>query len=207
MTALSMPEVAILAKAPVPGLAKTRLIPALGRDGAADLQARLIAKTVRTALAAGIGPVTLWCAPDCSHPAFAAAGIPLRPQPADDLGGRMLAAFAAAAGPLVLIGTDCPCLEPQDLRDAAAALETADAAIAPAEDGGYGLIAATRPLPILFEAMPWGGDAVAALTRARASAAGLRLAELRTIWDVDRPEDLSRLAASGLLAEVFSHTG
>jgi uncharacterized protein len=200
-----MPEVAILAKAPIPGTAKTRLIPALGPEGAAHLQARLIARAVRTARAAAVGPVTLWCAPDCGHPAFAAAGVPLRPQPPGDLGVRMLAAFSGGSA-VVLIGTDCPCLEPDDLRDAAAALDGADAAMAPAEDGGYGLIAAAGPLPALFEAMPWGTAAVAALTRARAAEAGLRLVELRTVWDVDRPEDLPRLAASGLLAEAFSHT-
>ena len=56
--------VAILAKAPLPGLAKTRLAPALGADGAAALQARLIERAAETARAANVGPVTLWAAPD-----------------------------------------------------------------------------------------------------------------------------------------------
>ena len=62
--------VAILAKAPLPGFAKTRLAAALGADGAAALQARFIARATETARAAGIGPVTLWAAPDEDHPAF-----------------------------------------------------------------------------------------------------------------------------------------
>ncbi len=64
--------VAILAKVPIPGLAKTRLIPLLGAAGAAALQERLIERTVATACAAAVGPVTLWTTPDESHPVFEA---------------------------------------------------------------------------------------------------------------------------------------
>ncbi len=64
--------IAVLAKAPLPGFAKTRLIPALGADGAASLQARLVARAVATACAAVIGPVTLWATPDESDPLFRA---------------------------------------------------------------------------------------------------------------------------------------
>lgn len=194
-----MPEVAVLAKAPVAGYAKTRLIPLLGPDGAAQLQARLVGRAVATAQAADIGPVILWCAPDCSHPFFAGLRVTLRSQPEDDLGARMLAAFEAAAGPVVLIGSDCPALTPDDLREAVAALERADVVIAPAEDGGYGLIAARHPQPQLFEDMPWSTPAVADLTRARAKAAGLTLHELRTIWDVDTAADYARAVGAALL--------
>src|SRR3954452_17777666 len=127
-----MPEVAVFAKAPVARFAKTRLIPLLGAEGAAELQAQLIRRAVATARAADVGPVTLWCAPDCSHPLFRDFRVALRPQPEGDLGACMLAAFEAAGGPLVLIGSDCPVLEAQDLRDAAAALAEADVVIAPA---------------------------------------------------------------------------
>jgi rSAM/selenodomain-associated transferase 1 len=197
------PAVAILAKAPVPGFAKTRLIPRLGAEGAAALHADLIDRAMATSVGAGLGPVTLWCAPDAEHPflrAMAARhGCTLAVQPDGDLGARMLAAFAAAS-PLVLIGCDCPCLEPGDLRSAAAALEEgADVAIAPAEDGGYGLIAAARPFPSLFAAVDWGTGDVAAATRQRAREAGLVLAELRTVWDVDRPEDVDRARDAGLV--------
>lgn len=203
-----MPEVAVLAKAPVPGFAKTRLIPVLGESGAAALQRRLLDHTLRMAVSAAIGPVTLWCAPDTAHAAFTEAhrrfGVRLASQPTGDLGVRMLAAFEAAAPKtLVLIGTDCPCLTADDLRAATAALAAgSEAVIAPAEDGGYGLIGATRPIPELFEAMPWSTARVAGLTRERAAAAGLGLAELRTVWDVDTPVDHQRLVASGLLADM-----
>jgi uncharacterized protein len=202
-----MPEgaVAVLAKAPIPGFAKTRLIPLLGAEGAARLQERLIERALATAVAAGIGPVTLWGAPDDTHGFFRGAarrhGVGLAAQPAGDLGERMLAAFRAlrAGQPLVLIGTDCPVLGLSDLAEAAALLKGADVAMAPAEDGGYGLIAARRAIPELFEGMPWGTDRVAALTRERAQRSGLRIAELRTMWDVDTSSDFTRLCAAGVV--------
>jgi len=126
-TARAMPEaaVAVFAKAPVPGFAKTRLIPALGAAGAARLQEGLTGRAIETALAAQIGPVTLWCAPDAGHPFIEQlrrrCPMALADQPEGDLGARMLAAFAAAGRRLVLIGADCPCLEPHDLRAAATA--------------------------------------------------------------------------------------
>src|SRR5258705_2256222 len=115
--------VGILAKAPLPGFAKTRLAAALGPEGAAALQARLIARATETACAAAIGAVTLWAAPDEDHPAFqtlaALFGVGLARQPDGDLGVRMLAALEAARGPALVIGTDCPALRPEHLRAAA----------------------------------------------------------------------------------------
>jgi len=66
----ALPRISVFAKAPVPGQAKTRLIPALGPDGAARLHARLVTHTLTTVSAAALGPVTLWCAPDTAHPFF-----------------------------------------------------------------------------------------------------------------------------------------
>jgi len=198
------PELAILAKAPVPGLAKTRLIPRLGPDGAARLQAVLTERAVATACAAGLGPVTLWCTPDCTHPAFPELteryGVALRPQTGADLGERMAAAIAhhAAQGPVLLTGTDCPALTPDHLRAAATALASGyDAVVFPAEDGGYVLIGLAAPQPALFEGIAWGSDRVMAETRARLRALGLSWSEPALLWDLDRPEDLERLAALG----------
>lgn len=194
---------AILAKAPIPGFAKTRLISTLGAEGAALLQDRLIRHTLATALASKLRPITLWCAPNAQHPFFAAiqglADIGLADQPEGDLGARMAAAFAASGGPLVLIGTDCPVLRAVDLDAAAEALACHDAALAPAEDGGYGLIALRRPATILFGDMPWSTDRVCAETLDRATEAGLTVAVLSSVWDVDDGPGYERLRASGLL--------
>jgi rSAM/selenodomain-associated transferase 1 len=196
---MTAPAIAIFARAPVAGATKTRLIPALGADGAARLHAQLLEKTVATACAAALGPVTLWCAPDTTHPCFQtlddAFPITLATQATGDLGDRMLNAFErhASAGPLLLIGTDCPALTTRTLKDAAAALDpTQDAVFVPAEDGGYVLVGLHRPERRLFENMPWGGSDVMAQTRVRLRASGLRWRELDPLWDVDRPEDLPR---------------
>ena len=138
-------SIAILAKAPVPGLVNTRLIPTIGAHAAAVLQERLTERAIATSLAAEVGPVTLWCSPDATHSTFLKLvmqqRIVLKRQPEGDLGARMLAATVASTGPVLVIGTDCPALTELHLRGAANALrEGNDVTIIPAEDGGYVLI-------------------------------------------------------------------
>jgi rSAM/selenodomain-associated transferase 1 len=195
--------VAVLAKAPIPGFAKTRLAQVLGDDGAAALHSRLLERAVDTARVAGVGPVTLWAAPDENHPAFqmiaALLGVALARQPDADLGGRMLAAMIAANGPVLVIGTDCPALTPDHLRAAADVLRAGiDAVFVPVEDGGYALIGAREPQPGLFHDMPWSTPDVMGETRRRLAALDLTWREPVTLWDVDVPEDLKRLDEIGL---------
>ncbi len=195
-------QVAVLAKAPLAGFAKTRLIPALGAPGAARLQRRLTRGAVRCALDARVGSVTLWCAPHTQLRFFRAVhkttGVQCVAQPSGDLGERMHTAFRlhCAQGPLLLIGTDCPVLCPVHLRKAAQALiDGDDAVFYPAEDGGYVLVGLRRPQPALFDAMTWSTADVMSRTRARAREQGLQVREFETLWDVDVPDDLSRLDA------------
>ncbi len=120
------------------------------------------------------------------------------------LGDRLVRAMEAARGAaverLVVLGADAPLLPRALVAGAFSALEQRVAVVAPAEDGGYALIGlalgSARPeqLARLFQGIPWGAEGVLAATRAAASGAGLGLAELPTQWDVDRPEDLCRLA-------------
>jgi rSAM/selenodomain-associated transferase 1 len=193
----------VFAKAPVPGRVKTRLAAALGERAAAELHRQLAERTLFTALAAGLGPVELWCAPGTNDAFFAACakqhGVALRAQGEGDLGMRMARAleFALAEGsPGLLIGSDCPALTPEYLREAAAALVNGyDAVIGPAEDGGYVLIGLARsPATPLFEDIAWGSAKVMQETRTRLARLNWRWRELATLWDVDRPEDLPRLA-------------
>lgn len=200
--------IAVFAKAPIAGQAKTRLIPTLGADKAALLQRAFIQRTLRTARAAGLGPVSLWCAPDCRHPVFAecreAFGASLHPQAEGGLGPRMLAAFQALCPehPVLLIGTDCPALSPAHLRDAARVLTAGeDAVLLPAEDGGYVLIGLRQPQASLFEGVAWGSSGVMGETRSRLRRAGLRWTEPALLWDVDEPCDLERLRTLGLMGE------
>jgi rSAM/selenodomain-associated transferase 1 len=197
-------RVAVFAKAPRPGEVKTRLIPVLGEALATSLHAALVERTLATAAAANVGPVELWCAPDAADPFFRAQagriGARLAVQPAGDLGARMAGAFEAAFGDncaMLLIGCDCPGFEAAHLREAAAALASNDAVFVPAEDGGYMLVGLSRPVPALFQGIPWGTGEVMARTRGRLRQAGARWVELAPLWDVDRPEDVARLRASG----------
>ena len=195
-------QVAVFAKAPIPGLAKTRLIPALGSRGAARLQRHLTRSAVQTALDSGLGAVTLWCAPDAQHRFFRAlrqtTGVPCLVQASGDLGERMHTAFRlhCEQGPLILTGTDCPPLTPAHLRQAAQALLDGDEAVFfPAEDGGYVLVGLRRPQAALFRDIAWSTDAVMAQTRERAKEAGVRRREFETLWDLDVPADLDRWRA------------
>ena len=189
-----------MAKAPRPGLAKTRLIPALGAEGAAALAGRLLDHALGQALAAGLGPVDLCCAPDAADPTFqrqaGRAGLVLSLQGEGDLGERMQRAFArwltAEAG-VLMMGTDIPGLLAPVLQQAAAALQSTDAVFVPATDGGYALIGLRRPAPTLFADMPWSTATVMALTRQRLAAAGLRHIELTPLPDIDEPADLACL--------------
>jgi rSAM/selenodomain-associated transferase 1 len=188
-------NVAILAKAPIPGLTKTRLIPSIGAHAAAKLQEAMTERTVATAIAATIGPVTLWCAPDPSHGSFrelaAQHKIALKRQPDGDLGLRMLATFAG--GPTLVVGSDCPALKPEHFEAAAKALSDFNAVLIPAEDGGYVLIGARAAHTELFSGMTWSTSSVLAETRTRLSTLGLRSLELPPLWDVDTDDDLLRL--------------
>jgi len=193
----SAANIAILSRAPIPGQTKTRLIPALGAEGAADLHRRLLHATVRTALHADIGPVTLWCTPDTTHLEFAACTalgpLTLRQQAAGDLGQRMLATIDART---LIIGTDCPALSPTHLQQAAAALSANGAVLIPAEDGGYVLIGLRQPEPALFADIAWGTAHVLASTRQRLRDIGYTWVELPVLWDVDEAADLARLSVS-----------
>ena len=193
-------RIAILAKAPLAGFAKTRLIPALGARGAARLQRAFICRTLRVAQQAGLGgEVQLWCAPDADQRFFRAlqrtSGIAVTTQPAGDLGARMQAA-TADPGLVLLVGTDCPSLTVQHLHAAADVLRQGTMAVCiPAEDGGYVLVGLRQPQPGLFQDIAWSTEHVMAHTRQRAVALGVVLYELAPLWDVDTPDDLARMAS------------
>lgn len=196
-------QLAVMAKAPVPGLAKTRLAPLLGPAGAARAQRSLLHHTLHQLRRASLGPVTLWCAPDDSHRAFRALrqrfGVHTAAQPAGDLGARMAHAmrahFARSALPWMVVGTDAPMLTPERLQAAADALQSHDAVLLPAEDGGYVLLGLRRSCEAVFEGVDWSTPAVADQTRERLRAAGLRCWEGAALWDIDAPADWQRWCA------------
>ncbi|HZF80094.1 MAG TPA: TIGR04282 family arsenosugar biosynthesis glycosyltransferase [Rubrivivax sp.] len=203
MTSAARTGLIVFAKAPVPGQVKTRLMPALGAAGAADIAARLLAHAVAAGMAAAFDVMDLCTAPDASHPAFASLAVQhpsleLTVQGEGDLGARMHRALArrlASCERVLLIGTDAPALDAAMLRAAAQALGTHDAVFVPAHDGGYALVGLTSPQPLLFAGMTWSTPSVMAETRERARHAGLRWAELPAVADIDEPADLVHLPA------------
>ncbi|HEY2978182.1 MAG TPA: TIGR04282 family arsenosugar biosynthesis glycosyltransferase [Burkholderiaceae bacterium] len=197
--------VIVFAKAPRAGFAKTRLIAALGAQGAAMLAERLLFAALDHAREADIGPVELCVTPDRTHPAFAMAAqrdsISLSDQGEGDLGERMAHAFERVLcfhDRALLIGTDAPRLDAPYLRAAAAALNETDAVFGPAADGGYALVGLRRAAPELFTGMRWSHHQVMAQTRTRLAASGLRCVELPVLHDVDEPADLCHLPTQWL---------
>ena len=181
--------VIVFSRAPAPGRVKTRLAARIGDWRAARLHLQLTRHALRTARAARCGAVELHVS--ARHAAFAGEKIFL--QRGNDLGERMHRALARHRR-AILIGADCPALTAADLRRAARLLCAGyRVVLAPAEDGGYVLIAAHHAPRALFEGIDWGEPEVLAETARRLR--GRRWARLRTLWDVDRPEDLPRLRA------------
>ena len=193
-------HVIVMAKAPVAGFAKTRLIPALGAQGAAALAQRLLQHALDQARLAALGAVELCCAPDARDAGFAAwvhaPGVTLTDQGDGDLGHRMARAIERGLGThhrVLLFGTDAPALDANVLRAAATALETHDAVFVPALDGGYVLVGLRRPMPWLFDRMPWSTSEVMQRSRDRLAQAGVAHAELAPLADIDVPADLVHL--------------
>lgn len=196
-------RVLLFAKAPDPGLVKTRLIPALGADGAAAVAARMLDYALGEAIAAGVGPVELVADP-IDHPHWATLPAVERSAQGDgDLGERMARATErtiARGENALLMGTDCPTLDAAAIADLADALGDHDAAVIPASDGGYVALALARFDISLFRGIAWSSDAVLAATLARIAALGWRIALRPAMHDIDDPADLIHLPAAWLPA-------
>jgi uncharacterized protein len=198
---------AVIAKEPVAGLAKTRLVPALGEAGAARAAAAMLADTLAAVRSAGAEP---WL---CFTPAEArerlrrlAPGFGLLAQGRGDLGDRLAACLAdllaAGADRVTIVGADTPHVPAASYRRAFALLNGADVVLGPALDGGYYLVAAKAARPELFVGVPMGTEVVLAETLARAARGGLVVALLPPLRDLDRVEDLAAALAAGELDGV-----
>mgnify|MGYP001101375147 FL=1 len=193
-------RIVIFAKAPVAGLAKTRLIPALGAEAAARLARRMLLHTLQEASAAAVGPVECCVTPHPLDPAWQGLppleGICWTAQAVGDLGMRMADAArraSAASEPVLLVGTDCPQLDAVLLRRAAELLHDSDAVLYPTFDGGYVLLGLRRFDPRLFEQIPWSTAEVADRTIECVHELGWSLAVGGMLHDIDEPTDLQWL--------------
>jgi rSAM/selenodomain-associated transferase 1 len=195
----SRQEKAILfTRYPEAGKVKTRLIPALGPEGACELHRKMTELSLRQIRElSAFRPLSIevcfeggrknlmkeWLGPD----------LGFSPQAQGDLGHRMEKAFQEAFRSgfesVVLIGSDCPDRTANVMEKAFEGLKNNDLVLGPALDGGYYLIGLRKPQP-LFAHIPWGSPEVFNLTREKAQALGLKVLFLETLQDIDRPEDL-----------------
>lgn len=189
----------VFGREPRVGEVKTRLIPAIGAEGAAAVYGCLLSQSLSVAANVTADQRVLWLdrlsTPSPTAAKARALGFALGQQHGDDLGARMAHAFVQAldrADLVVLIGSDCPGYSKAYIEAAFDALYEVDAVIGPATDGGYVLLALRRFDPALFEGIAWGGAQVLAATRARLQRRGWRWRELAALDDLDRPEDLAR---------------
>lgn len=207
-----------MTRLPRAGRNKTRLIPALGPEGASVFHNRLARHA--------IGRASSFCAlnPEAGLTIRLEGGTPVegkswlgsdtmdcREQSPGNLGQRMesaaIEAFEQGARRVVIIGTDCPSINESILLKAFDALAGSDVVFGPAADGGYYLVGMGKPTPSIFKNIPWGGGKVLEESLASAENAGIRTALLETLPDVDMPEDLpaaeERLSAGASLSVVI----
>jgi uncharacterized protein len=194
----------IFTRYPEAGKAKTRLIPALGADGAANLHRQFTEQTLQKALTlldtaiavhftgGSLEQMQTWLGGEVQY----------RSQTAGDLGDRMshafMTTFAEGYQSVIIIGTDCPQLTPELLSQAFQALLTHDLVLGATTDGGYYLLGLRQPMPELFVDVAWSTEVVFQQTIAIAQQLGLAIAQLPTLSDVDRPEDLRFLQHFGM---------
>lgn len=202
ITRQPQPRLVVFAKAPQAGAAKTRLIPALGAQGAADLARRMLRHTLDQALAANVGTVELCMSPAPGAPPWVdvdlPAGIDRSDQGDGDLGQRMARAVdrvttTTLRQPVLLMGTDCPALSAAHIAQAAQALAQHDAVVIPVADGGYVLIGLHAPCPDVFTGMPWSTPTVAGETLRRMAALNLLVWLGPQLHDIDEPTDLAHV--------------
>jgi len=190
-------EIAVMVRVPVAGEVKTRLIPALGAEGACRLYQAMVADTLEQVGATGL-PMRLF------HTGGHVGQLPLAwrqaahritEQQGPDLGARMAHVFATCfqeAAQVVLIGSDIPDMSAKMIRDAIASLAEHEVVFTPAMDGGYCLLALNRGKDVsrIFRDMPWSTDRVLTISRQRLKELGHRVGLLSAVRDIDTPEDL-----------------
>lgn len=201
----SKSRLAIFAKAPIPGYAKTRLIPALGEQGSAALAKRLLEHATAEAVKAELGPVTLYASPFpmSEWPSICLPeSLEYAPQGSGDLGDRLIAACKNLFNdswdnlPVIITGTDCPGLTSEVLNQLSNSLIDNDAAIIPASDGGYVAIGLSRFDPLIFTGVDWSTERVCRQTIERFENLRWQYSVLPEMHDIDEQHDLQWLPES-----------
>jgi len=195
----------VFGREPIPGAVKTRRAASVGDEAAAAIDRELLAHTLRVATAVGADTV-LSVAEAPARSFRPPIDVAVEIQAAGDLGHRLAVAverrFAEGYGRVVVIGSDCPELQPRHLEAALEGLAAHPVVLGPAEDGGYWLIGLCAPVPGLFTNLPWSTADVLELTRGRLRELELAWLELDALHDLDTEADLRRVVAGGAPSEL-----
>lgn len=196
---------AVMAKAPVPGQAKTRLLPAISAEEAAEFSRSLLIDLLNHLQGLDRADFYLAFAPDESQllmEQIAPARFQLFPQQGDNLGARMNAVFEKlfqmGHNNIALIGSDLPPVPLNFFGEAYAFLEASEnrVVLGPSRDGGYYLVGCNRPTPQIFQNMDWSHSEVLAQTLARLAALKIEYHLLPIWFDIDTPDDLRHLRSA-----------
>jgi rSAM/selenodomain-associated transferase 1 len=190
----------VFTRAPVPGQTKTRLIPLLGAQGAADFHQSVLQLTLAESSASDFRTVEIWCATEIDHPFLKQCELnyacAMKIQQGDDLGERMHYATETTLAEntfVVIIGSDCPAITTDILNQAHQHLSNGkDAVLGTAKDGGYYLIGLSVSNPEIFQDITWGEGNVAERTCQNFADLGLDYVELEELPDIDTPGDYQR---------------
>lgn len=208
--AFKMHHIVMFTKYPIAGYAKTRLIPALGAEGAATVSRQLTERCMRTIASyvsqdasrdtlirvyyTGDGCTELKMRTCLGDGDSENSNVEYIPQVDGDLGARLSVAvsssFTSGCNGMVIVGTDIPELSKHDIRDAFTSLDENDVVLGPAADGGYYLIALRDAYLVLFRGVAWSTSGVLSQTLSIAAAHGLKVRLLRELRDVDEPGDV-----------------
>lgn len=192
------------AKRPFAGYVKTRLIPALGAEGALLVHIELLQLTLNALSETPIGDVQLWWDRQWDSSQFLSqldpqchniSRLSQHEQQGDDLGEKMQHALITALtshSKVVLVGSDCPVINADYLLQASTLLEEKDIVLGPSDDGGFVLIGARRVEAGLLEGMEWGVASVLQHTLQRIQTFALSCALLQPLFDVDEVSDYRR---------------
>jgi len=179
----------VIAKQPVPGRVKTRLVPPCTHEQAAALAEAALADTLHAVAAVPARRRVLVL--DGKPGPWLPPGFDIVAQCGGPLDERLAAAFAAVRGPALLIGMDTPQVTPDLLT---VDWQAADAVFGPAADGGFWALGLRAPDPALLRGVPMSTSSTGAIQRARLLAAGLRVVDLPQLRDVDTAADAVAVA-------------
>jgi len=194
-----MKSVVVFGRQPVAGVVKTRLAEAIGGEAAAAVYGALLAYSLDAAISSH-ADVTLSLSAPATPAWILPREVPVEIQPDGDLGDRLADAFARRFSEgydrVVVIGSDCPSIGPEHIREGLARLDTHPAVLGPAGDGGYWLVGQRPPGIDLFSSIPWSTSSTLAATRERLSSLGTQWHELEELADLDTEQDLLRALSS-----------